>query len=138
VLGVLLHAPRDLFYSPKTARSRLSSIWKALVAFCPWAHRTVNSARFPSFSGEADYCSHRPRGTTDSPVRPSDHWLSHVSPADRAVDHWLGARLAHRTVRCIIAAVPSTFSRERPVHRGTSVGTAHCPVHHMLVQVWLA
>jgi hypothetical protein len=42
VPGVLLHAPRGpFFYSPKAARSRLNSIWKALVAFCPWAHWTV-------------------------------------------------------------------------------------------------
>jgi hypothetical protein len=40
VLGVMLHAHRGPFYSPKAARSRLSSIWKALVAFCSWAHRT--------------------------------------------------------------------------------------------------
>jgi hypothetical protein len=55
VLGVVLHVPRGPFYSPKTARSLLSSIWMALVAFC----LTVNSARFPSFSREADRCSHR-------------------------------------------------------------------------------
>jgi hypothetical protein len=60
MLGVVLHAPRGPCYSPKEVRSRLNSIWKALVAFCPWAHRTVNSARFPSFSGEADHCSHDP------------------------------------------------------------------------------
>jgi hypothetical protein len=62
------------FYGPKAARSRWSSIWKAIVAFCLWAHRTVNSVRFPSFSGEADRCSNRPRGTPDSPVRPGDRW----------------------------------------------------------------
>jgi hypothetical protein len=33
VLGVVLHAPRGLFYSHKAARSHLSSIWKTLVAF---------------------------------------------------------------------------------------------------------
>jgi hypothetical protein len=45
VFGVLLHAPRGPFYSPKGARSRWSSIWKALVAFCQRVHMTVNSAR---------------------------------------------------------------------------------------------
>jgi hypothetical protein len=44
MLGVVLHAPRCPFYSPKGPRSRWSSIWQALVAFCPWVHRTVNSA----------------------------------------------------------------------------------------------
>jgi hypothetical protein len=41
VLGVELHAPRGPFYSPKGPRSCWSSIWKALVAFCPRVHRTV-------------------------------------------------------------------------------------------------
>jgi hypothetical protein len=41
MLGIELHAPRRLFCSPKGPRSRWSSIWKTLVAFCPWVHRTV-------------------------------------------------------------------------------------------------
>jgi hypothetical protein len=41
LLGVELHAPRGPFYSPKGPRSLWSSIWKALVAFCSWVHRTV-------------------------------------------------------------------------------------------------
>jgi hypothetical protein len=96
--SIVLHAPRVPFYSRKAPRSRFSSIWKALVAFCPWTHRTVNNARFPSFSAEADRC--KPRGTPDSPVPPPDRWPTHVSPADRAVDRWLGTRLAHRIVQC--------------------------------------
>jgi hypothetical protein len=40
VLGVLLLASRGPFYSPKGARSRWSSIWKALVAFCLLVHVT--------------------------------------------------------------------------------------------------
>jgi hypothetical protein len=40
-LGVLLHAPRGPFYSPKAARSRWRSIWKAILAFCRVMHRTV-------------------------------------------------------------------------------------------------
>jgi hypothetical protein len=123
VLGCVLHAPRGPFYGPKTAKSRLSSIWKALVAFCPWAHRTVNSAWFPSFSGEPTVVATGTCGTLDCSVRPSDRWLSHVSPTDRAVDRSPDARLAHRTVRWIIAAEPLAFSREWPVHRGASLGT---------------
>jgi hypothetical protein len=49
VLVALLHAPRGPFYCPKASRSHLSAIWKALVAFCPCAHRTMNSARFLPF-----------------------------------------------------------------------------------------
>jgi hypothetical protein len=41
MLGYLLHIPRGSFYSPKGPNSCWSSIWKALVAFCPWVHRTI-------------------------------------------------------------------------------------------------
>jgi hypothetical protein len=46
MLGMLLHAPKGSFYSPKGPMSRWSSIWKALVAFCPRVHRTLHSAMF--------------------------------------------------------------------------------------------
>jgi hypothetical protein len=32
MLGVVLHAPRGPFYSPKPARSRWNSIWQAILA----------------------------------------------------------------------------------------------------------
>jgi hypothetical protein len=41
MLGLLLHAPRGLFYSPKAARSRWRPTRKAILAFCRVAHRTV-------------------------------------------------------------------------------------------------
>jgi hypothetical protein len=41
MLGVLLHAPRGPFYSPKAARSRWEHSRKAILAFCRPAHRTV-------------------------------------------------------------------------------------------------
>jgi hypothetical protein len=41
MLGVLLHAPRGPFYSPKAARSRWEHSRKAILAFCRLAHRTV-------------------------------------------------------------------------------------------------
>jgi hypothetical protein len=113
VLGVLLHAPRGPFYSPKAARSRLNSIWKAIVSFCPWVQRTLNSAWFRSFFGEADRCSHTP----NSPVWPSDHWWS-----PRVTRWWCGRPLAwtqmtHRTVRSIIVVARWVFSREQPIRR---------------------
>jgi hypothetical protein len=40
MLGVLLHAPRGPFYSPKAARSRWKQSRKAFFAFCRVAHRT--------------------------------------------------------------------------------------------------
>jgi hypothetical protein len=41
MLGVLLHAPRGPFYSPKAARSRWEHSRKAILAFCRLAHQTV-------------------------------------------------------------------------------------------------
>jgi hypothetical protein len=41
MLGVLLHALRGPFYSPKAARSRWEHSRKAIFAFCRLAHRTV-------------------------------------------------------------------------------------------------
>jgi hypothetical protein len=41
MLGVLLHAPRGPFYSPKAARSRWEHSRKAILAFSCLAHRTV-------------------------------------------------------------------------------------------------
>jgi hypothetical protein len=134
-----LEAPRGPFYRPKGPRSRWNSFWKAILAFCRVAHRTVrcttgheqclSGARSPSFSSEADRCAFGPFGapntvrcTLDSPVRPCDHWLGHISPVDRAVDRWPWAPLAHRTVWCTpnspvnYSRKPPDFSREWPVH----------------------
>jgi hypothetical protein len=52
------------------------------------------------FLAKLTVASHWSHSTLDSPVRPSDRWLGHMSRADRAVVRWPGARLAHRTVRC--------------------------------------
>jgi hypothetical protein len=41
MLGILLHAPRGPFYSPKAARSRWEHSRKTILAFCRLAHRTV-------------------------------------------------------------------------------------------------
>jgi hypothetical protein len=129
VLGVLFHAPMGPFYSPKAARSHWSSICKAIVAFSvgapysPVHHRTMNSARFPSFSSEVVRCSHDPRGTLDILVWPSDCWWSpRVARWSRG---WplAWARLTHRTVRCTpdsplsLSRGALSFSRERPVRR---------------------
>jgi hypothetical protein len=96
----LLEAPRGPFYRPKEPRSRWNSFLKAILAFCRVAHRTVrcatrheqclSGARSPSFSGEADRCAFGPFGAPDSPVRLLTVGSGHVSPADYAVDRWLG------------------------------------------------
>jgi hypothetical protein len=129
VLVVLLHAPRDPFYSPKAARSCWSSIWKEIVAFCLWTHRTVSSARSPSFSGEADPYSHGLLGTLDSPVRPGDRWR------EPRVARWLRyqplarAWLAHRIVRCTLDS-PMNYSRGSPnFSRDQRVHCVRQPMH---------
>src|SRR5688572_12680510 len=128
MLGVLLHAPRGPFYSPKAARSRWEQSWKADLAFCRLAHRTVrctpDTVRCPiSFLkwhsrplAAREPLAHRTvRCTPDSPVPPSSHWLGHVSRADRAADRWPGRPLAHRTVRCTPDS-PVNYSRTSPVN----------------------
>jgi hypothetical protein len=115
MLGLLLHAPRGPFYSPKADRSRWRSTWKANLAFCRVVHRTVrcttgheqymSGARFPSISGAADRWSSGPVGAPDSPV--------------------------------IFSRSAFFFSREQPVRLWASLGTGHCPVCHMLVLFWL-
>jgi hypothetical protein len=142
VLGVLLHAPRGPFYSPKAARNRWSFIWKAIVAFCPWAHRTVNCVWSPSFSGEADHCCHDPLGTPDSPVAHRTVRCGlvtvgsgHASLANCATDRWhrrgwlTGQSGAHQTVQWIIVVTPPTFSESCEFIACASLGTRHCPVH---------
>jgi hypothetical protein len=116
MLGWLLHAPRGPFYSPKAARSRWRQSWKAKVAFCRVAHRTVrcatgqplfmSGARFPSKSGAADRCilvaigapdtvrctPDTVRCTPDSPVPLPTVGASHASPADLAANRCAGGR----------------------------------------------
>jgi hypothetical protein len=119
MLECFLHAPRGPFYSPKAARSRWRHSWKAKVAFCLVAHRTVrcttgqplfmSGARFPSIPGAADHCNFglvgapdTDRCTPDSPVPPADRWLGpRVARGlrGRPLRWW---SLAHRTVRWII------------------------------------
>jgi hypothetical protein len=117
MLGLLLHAPRGPFYSPKAARSRWRLTRKAKVAFCRVAHRTVrcttgqplfmSGARSPSYSGADDRCRvvavgapDSVRCTPDSPVHPADRW------SGPRVARGLRSRplrwrlLAHRIVRC--------------------------------------
>jgi hypothetical protein len=126
VLGDFLHAPRGPFYSPKAARSRWEHSRKAILAFCPLAHRTVRCG-FLSCSGAADRWRFGAVGapdtvwcTPDSPVPPSDRWPGHTSRTDCAADRWHDQLLAHRTVRCTpdspvnFSRTPPPNSRERP------------------------
>jgi hypothetical protein len=116
MLGVLLHAPRGPFYSPKAARSRWKQSGKAILAFCRVAHRTVRCTtgqalfmvrcRLPSENSTVDRCRIGAVGapdtvwcTPDSPMPPTDRWRGSASRADCAADRWRSRPLAHRTVR---------------------------------------
>jgi hypothetical protein len=118
MLGVVLHAPRGPFYSPKAARSRWKQSGKAILAFCRVAHRTVRCTtgqalfivrcRLPSKNSTVDRCRNGAirapdtvRCTPDSLVPPADRWRGHASRADYAADRWRSRPLAHRTVRCL-------------------------------------
>jgi hypothetical protein len=81
MLGLLLHALRGPFYSPKAARSRWNLTRKAILAFCRVAHRTVRCGSL-SIPGAADCwifglvgAPDIVRCTPDIPVPPSDRWL---------------------------------------------------------------
>jgi hypothetical protein len=117
-LGLLLHAPRGPFYSPKAARSRWRQFGKAILAFYRVAHRTVRCTtgqllfivrcRSPSKNSTVDRCRivavgapDTVRCTPDSPVPPADRWRTHASRADCVADRWRSRPLAHRTVRCL-------------------------------------
>jgi hypothetical protein len=116
MLGILLHAPRGPFYSPKAARSRREQSRKAILAFCRLAHRTLSGADFlPYLAKPAVGATDTVRCTPDSPVPPTSRWLGHVSRADRAADRWPGRPLARPTVgspgsRCTPDS-PVNFSR---------------------------
>jgi hypothetical protein len=124
-LGVPFIAPRQLgAVESNPGRQFLPSVaWRTRQSGAP---PDAVRCGFLSFFGKADRCSlgvvsapdtvrctpdspvhtgqsgaHRTvRCTPDSPVLPSDHWLGHVSRADRAADRWLtGQSGAHQTVR---------------------------------------
>ena len=104
MLGVLLHAPRGPFYSPRQLGAVESNLGRLILPSVDW--RTGQSgARFPSKNGAVDrwqpesrWRTGHVRCTPDSPVPPSSRWLGHVSRADRAADRWPCRPLAHRTL----------------------------------------
>jgi hypothetical protein len=108
-LGVPFIAPRQLgAVESIPGRQFLPSVaWRTGQSGAP--PDTVRCG-FLSFFGEADRWRFGAVGAPDSPVPPSDHWLGHVSRADRAVDRWPGRPLAHRTVRCTPDS-PVNYSR---------------------------
>jgi hypothetical protein len=97
MLGVLFHAPRGPFYSPKVARSHWSSIWKSIVAFYLWAHQTDRCT-----TGQGTVRVFLPflANLTVAATTSLAHrivWCGlvivgevHASPVDCAVDRWRG------------------------------------------------
>jgi hypothetical protein len=154
MLSLLLHAHRGPFYSPKAARSRWRHSWKANLAFCRVAHRTVrcatgqplfmSGARFPSIPGAADHCNFGLVGapdtvwcTPDSPVPLPTVGAGHASPADLAADRCAGGRWltgqsdAPPDNPVNYSRTPPKFSREwsvrrRPVWRTGQSGVPDC------------
>jgi hypothetical protein len=82
-LGLLLHAPRGPFYSPKVARSRWRPTRKAILAFCRVAHQTVGAP-------------------PDSHCRWSGADLLPILAQTTIAEPW---QLAHRIVRCPLPTV---------------------------------
>jgi hypothetical protein len=118
MLGVLLHAPRGPFYSPKVARSRWVHSRKAFLAFCRLAHRTLSGADlFPSLAkptiGAWEPLAHRTLSGAHRTVRcplptgGSATCLARIArPTVGPTDRWLtGQSGAHRTVRWILSVL---------------------------------
>jgi hypothetical protein len=139
------------FYSPKAARSRWSSIWKAIVAFCPWAHQTVRCT-----TGQWTVCDFlpflaKPTVAATTLVAHQTVWCDlltvgdlHMLSTDRATDRWRRRPAATPDGPVNYTHDFSNFFREQPVH------LAHQPEHRTLsdaqrtvrcdrrlVQVWL-
>jgi hypothetical protein len=129
MLGWLLHAHRGPFYSPKAARSRWRHSWKAILAFCRMAHRTVRCTTghplfivrcgSPSKNGTADRCRIVAVGTpyTVRCPQPTVGW-GHASRADCAADRWLtGQSGAPPDSSVNYSRTPPTNSWEWPVRQ---------------------
>jgi hypothetical protein len=117
MLGLLLHAPRGPFYSPKAARSRWRHSWKANLAFCRVAHQTV---RVPP----DNYCSCPVRDFLPFLAQPTvvaSGWLAHRTlsgaPSRPLVRATRRARIARPTVVMMAVGSPDSpvnYSRTPP------------------------
>jgi hypothetical protein len=87
MLGIVLHVRRSPFFIPKGSRSRWSSIWKALVAFCPWVQWTIRC------TSDSEHCNNYEipdwlvscSGGTGLSGAPCGRWPL----VDMAISHWL-------------------------------------------------
>jgi hypothetical protein len=145
MLGVLLHAHRGPFYSPKAARSRWKQSGKANLAFCRMAHRTVwcttgqalftVRCRLPSKNSSVDRCRNGAVGapdtvrcTPDSPVPlPTVGAATRHAPIARptigAIDRWLtGQSGAPSNSPVNYSRTPLNDFRERRLRRRRLTG----------------
>jgi hypothetical protein len=156
MLGVLLHAPRGPFYSPKAARSHWEQSMKAIIAFCRLVHRTVR-CRFLSYSGAADRWRFGAVGAPDT-VRCSHQTVGSATrhariarPTVGSADCWLtGQSGAPPDSPVIFSRTPPSSSRERLVDQrqpgapntvrcttGQSGAPPDSPMHPDWAESWL-
>jgi hypothetical protein len=143
MLGVLLHAPRGPFYSPKAARSRWEHSRKANLAFCRLAHRTVRCTT-GHCSVRISFLFWRSRPLAIWSRWRTGHCPVHIGQSGapfrplarpRVTRGLRGRPLAHRTVRCTpdspvnFSRTPPMNSREWPFSPESAWRTGHCPVH---------
>jgi hypothetical protein len=146
MLGVLLHAPRGPFYSPKAARSRWEHSRKAILAFCRLAHRTLSGADFFPFPAQPTVEVLEPLAhqTVRCPLQTVGSATRHARiprPTVGSTDHWLtGQSGAPLDSPVNYNRTPPANSRERPFHQsqpGARCTTGHCPVHPDWADSWL-
>jgi hypothetical protein len=163
MLGVLLHAPRGPFHSPKIARSRWEQSRKVILAFCRVAHRTVRctTEQCPALIAflfwrsrplkiwsrwRTEHCPVH-TGQSGAPIRPLAR--------PRVTRGLRGRPLApptvgspdspvhHRTVRWFLAVhrrqnpESGLFTRASPAHRTLSGAPPDSPVHPDWAESWL-
>jgi hypothetical protein len=123
MLGVLLHAPRGPFYSPKAARSHWEQSRKAILAFCRVVHRIVRCT--------TGHCS---------------VLIAFLFWRSRPLRNWSCWRTGHCSVHTGQSGAPirplarprvTRGLRGRPLAQST-VGSADSPVHHRTVRWFIA
>jgi hypothetical protein len=151
MLGVLLHAPRGPFYSPKAARSRWEHSRKAIPAFCRLAHRIVQCT--------TGHCPVRISFLLwrSRPLEIQSRWLTghcpvHTGQSDapfwplalpRVARGLRGRLLAHRTVRWFIVVCrrrnpeSSQLTDASLAHRTLPGAPPDSPVHPDRAAFWL-
>jgi hypothetical protein len=161
MLGVLLHASRGLFYSPKAARSRWEQSRKANLAFCRLVHRTVRCT--------TGHCPVQILFWRSRPLKIWSRWRTghcpvHIGQSGAPIRPWARPRVTrglcgrplarptvgspdspvhHRTVRWFIAvhrrSIPESglFTRASLAHRTLSGAPPDSPVHPDWAESWL-